>query len=396
MNYLVGYLTECPEFSSFNITNTSISYNGQVIDMTDFNIRKFIEKASKFKNSINTLSAEDVFKIIKIHVEFERMQKNSERKNKEAVKEIIAKTPSLNNLHPFTNKDAYQDEIEFLQYIDKNGEIHVLSHVSSSEILQVYMYLQSNNMEINEEAIFNMLASNHESILLEDYSKAEKRIGVSKEHLDNIREIEEKNNSQMENHSKVLGNEKYGIYLNNTDVRTIHFDENGNKVVEDHNIKENREGELNQDYIGTSLEEPLISFEEYQSIVLYSNNIYDNEERKVRNFEGFLQDVVAYKDYLSDDVLTIYYKYENFKSYLKTPLSDGNLPTTAKIDGKDTLERLNENEYLSMNFSTERKQQVVQTLSRRKKESGFIGTALYVAIIVVVGIVIGVIAIMAK
>jgi len=392
---LVNYLSLNSGFQRLAIGKNTISLDGKVIDFTGFDIKNFLNQSGRLINDMESLSIEDVFNIIKLHVDYSNMLKRfADKQAKEMVDNIINKDSSLKNLHLFNKKDNLGNEMGFLHFVDDRGENHVLSNISDRDFLEAYAFLSQNQSEINPANLYGYLKNNKgkEEIKLEKLEDAEKRQDVSEEHLNNFKELHDYNDRVMENHSPVVGNEEHGIYLNNGQVHTIHVNEKGEKVIERHSQQDGEGKELKDDIVDKSKEEQLISFAEYSAIITGEIDLSPEEITKIRNFENFLFDVITYKDYLTEELYQVYTNFYKFWEYL-----DNLAETTKTIE--EAKERYAGMQERSTQRSTSNARDQVAVLTRKndnKSSYGYVSAVLYVGLIILVGVVIAVITILAK
>ncbi len=57
-------------FEGLSLKNTNLVFEGQCVDISNFNINDLLTGDSLFASSLGSLSPIDVFKIIKLHVDF--------------------------------------------------------------------------------------------------------------------------------------------------------------------------------------------------------------------------------------------------------------------------------------------------------------------------------------
>lgn len=390
---LVNYLSLNSDFQRLAIGKNTISLDGKVIDFTDFDIKKFISQSEKLLNDMQMLSIEDVFKIIKLHVDYAHMiQRLAEEEAKQMVDNIVKNDPSLSNLHLFNQKDNFGKDIGFLHYVDEKGNNRILADVTEKEFLEAYMFLNNSGMSVSESNIFNYLASQNSEIMLENLNEAEKRDSVSEEHLNNFKEFQDYNNRIMESNNPVLGNEEYGIYLNNGVVHTIRYNKDGRRIVEKHDKNGQDDNNINKDKVEVKAEEQLISFAEYNAIITGQEDLSPEDVTKIRNFENFLSDVIAYKEYLTEDLYQVYNNFYKFWNYLAT-LKE----TTRTIEeAKERYEAMEARSNARQTTKIEEKVAVLTRKNDNQSSYGFVSAALYVGLIILVGVVIAVIAILAK
>ncbi len=209
IHLLVSYLSQNPEFDSLVIQGDTISYGGRTINLEGFDIEKFLSESNRLINDMPNLEIEHVFNIIKLHVDVANTQKRiAEEEAKKMMDNVVSNNPSLSKFHIFNNVGTFGNKKSFLKYTDPNGNNYVLEDVSYRDFLAIYAELQSSGLEVTEEQLFRILVSKYKQIKLENRLEAEKRVGVSEEHLNNIRGLEAKNIEHMENHNVVVGNEE--------------------------------------------------------------------------------------------------------------------------------------------------------------------------------------------
>ena len=391
---LVGYLRKNSQFDNLVIQGETISYNGRTIDLEGFDVERFINESEKLINDMSTLEIEHVFNIIKLHVDMANMKKRLEEEEaKKMMDNFISNNPSLSRFYVFKNVGNFGDKKSFLKYTDINGNNYVLEGVTHKDFLITYAELQNSGLQITEEQLFRTLASKYKQIKLENYLDAQKRIGVTPEHLSNLKGLEDSNIEHMENHNVVVGNEQYGIYLNNGRVINMGHNKDGDRVIESHPIAASEtEEEFNEDKLCKYEVQQMISFEEYKYIITNKEELSGDDIEKITNFETFLFSVVAYKAYLTPELYQIYLGFENFYHYLES------VQESTKVI-EDTKNRygsaLTKCETIDLTMTKEKVQQLQKQLDNSAK-AGYVSALLYVGAVLFVGIVIAVITILAK
>ena len=389
---LTDQLKDHPEYEFLTIKPGELVYAGVSIDFNGFDVEKFINDSEYFLSQMSTLPMKDVFKIIKLHVDYANLLKKiREESAKKVLDDMMAVNPPLANFQIFKNR-VNGTVKSFLKYKDKNGVNYIYENVSEEDFLDTIKGLQESNAAVTEDVLFSNIASKYTNIKLEDITTAEKRMGVSEKHLNTLKRFEQESRNEMDNHRKVLGNEENGIYLNGDEVITTHLNKLGESVTETHKNNIESEEDLGKDVIVSYQAEQLISFEEYNDIITKSESLSDEDLRKVQNMENFLFEVITYKEYLTPELLDVcdkYYQYWNYLSAIEEP---------SQVI-YDTVNRYSDMEARSQERQAVNAREKVASLQRIKdnsKDYGFINALLYVLAVLFVGVVVGVITILAK
>ncbi len=393
MEILVEYLKQNPEFELITMNKEQITFSGVTINLKDFDVEKFLQESNNLINDMATLPMKDVFNIIKIHVDYSNMMKKyEEEKAQKMVDDVIENSPSLRNFHIFKKLDNFGYQKSFLQYTDSKGINYVLEDVSEKEFMKAYIDIQNQGLEVNENNLFTTLASKYKQIKLENLLEAEKRVGVSEEHLNNLRNIQEKNNEHMENHREVLGNEELGIYLNGNEVVTIYYDKEGKKIVEKHDQNANEEENLAEDIVANYDSEQLISFEEYSFLITNRESLAEEELNNIRNMENFLFEIMTYKNYLTPELYELHENFYKLWDYLST-IKETTEVIESAITRYDDMKTRSEQREVN---NARNQVTVLQRKLDNSKSYGYVNALLYIVVIVFVIIIITVITILAK
>ena len=213
-------------------------------------------------------------------------------------------------------------------------------------------------------------------------------------YLNNIAILEEQNNEHMENHNIVVGNEEFGIYINNGRVITMGYNRQGNRVVENHSNAnlDSQKDDLNDDLICSYDVQQLISFEEYKDIIVNRDSLSNDERTKVDNFENFLFSVMAYKDYLTPELYEVYESFSKLWDYLESVKETTTVIEDAKYRYRDMQERSEQIELTN----AKNKVTILTRQLDNTSNYGYINALLYVGAVLFVGIVIAVITVLAK
>ena len=141
---LLNYLQQNREYDSLTIEKESITFDGKTINLEGFDVEKFLSENKNFVRDVSSLPMDDVFNIIKIHVDYSNVLRKQEEKNKQEEEEkarqemeaLIYSNPSFAKFQIFNNIDSLDYKKSFLKYSDDRGENFVFQDVTPKTFME--------------------------------------------------------------------------------------------------------------------------------------------------------------------------------------------------------------------------------------------------------------------
>ena len=392
---LIKILNQNPESKNLEIKENAIGYQGKFIDLTNFDYYDFYSKNTNFKNNLQNLNAEAIFKIIEIHAKFYNQKSLAKQLTEDDFKEIAKNNKVLQKFHLVHNHKKVEDVTKnYVHFLDSQGKNHLLCDITGEELLKAYDSLIRNfKRDVTEEELYNYLKSMKKSMELECLNEALMRNNTTEEHLNNLKMLNDRNHETGNTLDTPLGNDKEKIYISNGIVTTFNLNKNNEYVKENHEISTGSGESLSTDQKPQEekvIEEekiPLITFEEYTKLILKPGEYSKEDDEKIKVFENYIFDVITYKDYLIPEIYEYYTKFYEFANYLYTIKNPDENITKAIERYEDMFAR-------SKNVSLENVEEKAKKLIRTNPnldKIGFTSIAIYIAILLIaIGMIIAI------
>ena len=113
-----------------SLEGNNLIYNGEGIDISSFNIGEILNGQSLFSEQISVLSAEDIFKIIRLHAALTNSKVNDnqisskESQNQEKLEALQREKPMFKNIK-IVNKFNGVSNDEYFNIVDSKGNTHL-------------------------------------------------------------------------------------------------------------------------------------------------------------------------------------------------------------------------------------------------------------------------------
>ena len=228
---------------------------------------------------------------------------------------------------------------------------------------------------------------------MECLNEALMRNNASEEHLNNLKLLNDRNHATGDTLDTPFGNEEEKIYVSHGMITTFNLDKNNKYVKENHEASgssatsEVMENTPTEDYIEEKDKIPLVTFEEYEKLILKPDEYTQEENDKIKVFENYLFDVITYKDYLIPEIYRYYVKYCQLSNYLYSLKNPNNNIIETKQRYEEMLDR---SENATLTNVQDKVLKLVRTNPNLDKV-GFASITIYVVILlIIIGILIAV------
>ena len=415
-------------FEELGLDGSKLTYNGDSVDISTFDIASLCDGINPFYDSLDELHSNDVYKIIRLHCIGSRKTTNIslEQKDKmtdEEKLEVIKQENPLLNMVTIINKPTEYGIKQYFNIVDKNGMDHLFYNDRNVDILAIYETLKLNkgSNDITPEELIEAVNRKIYELNLMKADTAIDSQSVNEDFQNKIAYQDElyKNEKAI----NVLGNEEHDITLVNDDrnnsghqVLTYENNEFGDVVATTHN--QNVNGEMMVQKDGTEVSSSttvgsedtdevivdntqkeiifeLIPEEEFYTVL----NTGEIESDKVRNsvnlWYAFLEDLTLYEDFLNDDLKqTLYY----FRKYIETiQLAENIVLNELQVEACDNLVEFEANKQ-EKQLGTDGLEKVQQYVYTKKmdyndnRNAAFISTAQLLVIIFSIAVILTAIA----
>ncbi len=342
--------------SDLKIEGDDLIYNGQRVNISNFDINLLMGDALPFESQLTTLTPNDVYKIISLHAITlaSKTPTLATNKNEAELQALQQKNPNLKNVVITTRELPNGSKQEYINIVDSEGVDHLLYNMYNVDLMQMYMEALSKygSSDITPEQLYEVFKERCTEIQLEDTYDMSRRSGTSEEFKTKMDDYERQH---LDDKHYALGNEENNILISNDHtVTSYERDDDGNLVQKDFSNSAIRDGELNtRDNVTTSgtsssggdtapaepapetPEEPsaeeslsvneedaiahlkeeaiaikLISQEEFYRLISSSVELTEEELKQIQLFNSYLEDLMVYRDYLLPELRDILAKFE--------------------------------------------------------------------------------------
>lgn len=288
-----------------NTPNGTKSYKLNEINLTDLD-------NNNFRANLPNLKIEEFAKLLDIsHYNVETQVSDGQLEKEQADNSKIKRFKVL--------KKQREDGvvIEYPYFIDENNNIHVLFNYAGTNLLREYqlLFLKLGG-NVTAKDLYEVLERKMKNVnLIPDYNLEEPIREGTKLELELV--------NKQDSSARVYVNQYHGIYQMKNNLYTFNADGKGLNKSTYKNEGEKFEN-LNYDNETSTLTEKeitnqpedgkevdLITEEEYYFLIQYTT---PEEKPEIKLFESFLEDIMLYKDFLSDElngIITRYIIYMN-------------------------------------------------------------------------------------
>ncbi len=341
-NTLANLYEQYPDsFKDLSIDGKFLVYSGQIVDISEFNINDLLGGETAFASSLNGLSSEDIFKIIRLHATFLKslnkdVDKN-ENNNDKKLEAIKQENPLMQNISIIKKNDGVVTT-EYFNIVDSNGDDHLFVNDRKVDIFSIYEEEKiRSNGEVTPDELIEAINRKLYTVRLDNASNLAESDEVSEDFANKMNRVNDPYRSDKS--IKVYGNEKNDIAVvaDDRDVQehkvvTFNKNEFGDLVTESHHqnvsgdeITTDNSSETTStsvdDYSDEQITqkkeeeivERLISEEEFYHLLNSELDLTADERKSVDLFYGYLGDLVLYEAYLLPALMDV---LNRFRAYV--------------------------------------------------------------------------------
>lgn len=418
-NTLANLYEQFPEsFKDLNMSGKYLIYNGETVDISEFNINDLLGGDNAFSSSLDGLSSEDIFRIIRLHAVFLHSKKKDVLKkknnNEEKLEAIKEENPLMRSISIVKKVDGVITT-EYFNIVDSNGEDHLFVNDRNVDIFRIYEGLKGrSNGNVTPDELIEAINRRLYRINLENARNLSESDEVSEDFSNKMEQVNDpyKNDKSV----RVYGNENndVAIVADDRDVQkhevvTFSKNEFGDLVTETHhqNVEDgNTTTDNNETATVTDdqeeqvkpkeedeIVERLISEEKFYSLLNSEFDLTEEERKSVNLFYGYLGDLVLYEAYLLPELMNI---LNRFRSYVYKLQYERDEAVEINNKQKEAIEKSNEFELkrdnVELTDDPNKVKNEVQKLTLKynnmdAENKGVISTLLVLSIIIIVAII---------
>lgn len=325
-------------FKDLRIQGEYLVFGNESCDISKFNIYDLIDGNTSFSANLDSLTAEDVFKIIRLHT----LSLESKYKNNEKLEIIKRENPLLRNVTIIPRNERTGKE-EIINIVDSNGRDNMFVNTYRIDFFDVYEAVKENvgSKDVAPEDLIREINRRIHRINLESARDLEDKPSVSEDYENKITRVNDPYRGS--NSVNVYGNEDYDVAIvsdsrskDDHEVVTFDRDEYGDTIIESHRqdiegkdtVKKGIQEEVidsdnsltdNKDedvMVEEEKEEdllPLISTEEFYNLLKANRELNAEEKQNLETYYAFLGDLMLYEQYLLPELMQV---LNTFRSYV--------------------------------------------------------------------------------
>ena len=401
-NTLAMLYERCPQsFDGITLDDKMLKYKNEEVDISSFNINDLLsDPNSHFAASLDTLSPEDVFKIIRLHATLLGGSKTITRgpekddESKKKIEVIKQENPLMRNISVVKKND---DGIkrEYINIVASDGKDHLFPNDRNVNIFDIYELLKlQNGGTVTPDELIAAVYRKLYDVKLDTAENLMDKETTSEDFANKLGRVNEpyKNDKTTD----VVASEEHDIAIiaDKTDPgnhRVVTFDQNefGDLVVNEHDqnvagtdiISRNS---TNSTVVASSagidetvesnneifekdeerIEALLITTQEFYDLLNSPESLSEEQTASVNLYYGYLGDLIIYEDYLVEELRKM---LQDFRAYVyELEYGDVHVPLNEKQRGAITkLEEMEKVDELSQgNLEPDKVDDSVKKLQR--------------------------------
>lgn len=346
-NTLSNLYEQFPEsFKDLRLEGNNLVYEGQTVDISEFNINDLMGVDNQFASSLSVLSSEDIFRIIRVHavtLSSQKVQGKQETLN-DRLEIIKQENPLMKNISVIT-KNNQSGHTEYINIVDSMGRDHLYENDRNVNIFAIYDILKFQNpgKNITPDELCNEIERKLHSIQLESAETLVNKSTTSEDFANKMRRVNDPyRDSKM---YSVMGNQENDVAIVADHSapgghRVVTFDKNefGDVVMESHGQNVNGTdtstvGNGTQEDIGFDSEinsnsvteaeiennnemqtiARLISSQEFYALLNSGEALTQRQRQDVDLYYAYLGDLILYEDYLVPELRNM---LSEFRAYV--------------------------------------------------------------------------------
>ena len=434
-NTLAMLYDRCPQsFEGITLEGSLLKYDGDEVDISGFNINDLLSDSSNnFASSLEHLSPEDVYKIIRLHATLlgnsKTVTRSADTKEDESKKkiEIIKKDNPLMRNISVVHKNDDGIKREYINIVGSDGKDNLFPNDRNVNIFDVYdmLKLQNGGRDVTPD---ELIAAVYRKLYDVKLDVAEDILDKETTSEDFANKIERVNDPYKDSKTvKVVGSEEHDIAIiaDMTDPgnhKVVTFDQNefGDLVVNQHDPNV-----VGTDTISTTgtdstvvsgdtaidetvdsnneifekddekIEAILLTTQEFYDLLNSPDSLSEDELASVNLYYGYLGDLLIYEDYLVPELRQM---LNDFRAYVfeleygdvHVPLNDKQRDAIARLEDMRQVQEISKDnlDYDKINDNVKKLQRIRPVNNYNQDDNaGMISTIQVVAFIIGIAII---------
>lgn len=324
-----------PNLMDISIKGNLLFYEGKMVNISNFSIGELMTDKLPLVNDISNLSSEDVFTIIELHALLinSKIKMLNDRKQEQAT--FLSNKSNQLFAQTFKKFDQLGREKQYIHVVDSFGKdnVYVNERRESFDDIEVFINNVCNTSTLSPEELCNFLEQKFRKIHLTDTYDLARDSKTNEDFNNKIRNFDEQHRNDR---NFAVGNVEEDILISNDHtISSYKRDREGNLIQENfanaeikrtmtdsvptHNHEETEKHEEIQNQQSSNNDEDsfvnnevdefkiinLISFEEFSNLINSEDEYTQKEEYEIGLFNGYLEKLMLYEDYLLPDLQRI-------------------------------------------------------------------------------------------
>ena len=422
-------------FDGITLDGKMLRYKDEEVDISRFNINDLLDSNNSFMASLNALSPEDVFKIIRLHATLlgnsntvTRGPEKDEDETKKRIEIIQQENPLMRNIS-IVKKNDQGIKREYINIVDSTGKDHLFPNDRNVNVFDIYdllklQYGDSVTPDQLIEAVYRKLYD----VRLNTAENLMDKESTSEEFANKLERVNDP--YKHDKNVDVVASEEHDIAIiaDKTDHgnhRVVTFDQNefGDLVVNQHDQNvvgtdtisrtstessvvgsasgvdetvenENEVFEKDEEQI----EALLIQTQEFYDLLNSPEQLTEEQRNSVNLYYGYLGDLIIYEDYLVPELRKMLldfkaYVYELQYGDVHVPLNEKQREAITKLEEMQQVDELSQDNLSpdKIDDSVKKLQRIrpVDNYNRQDDEdnAGMISTVQVIAFIIGIAII---------
>ncbi len=362
-------------FEGITLDGNMLKYNGEEVDISEFNINDLLADNNNFAASLGSLSSEDVFKIIRLHATLlgnnnsvTRGPKKDEDESKKRIEIIKQENPLMRNIS-VVHKNDRGIKREYINIVASDGKDHLFPNDRNVNVFDMYelLKLQNGGRDVTPDELIAAIYRKLYDVKLGVAEDIMEKDNTSEDFANKLERVNEPyKDSKTVN---VVGSEEHDIAIisdmtDPTNHRVVTFDQNefGDLVVNQHGqnvVGTDTISRTNTDstVVGATqgvdetvesnneifekdeeeIEALLIQTQEFYDLLNSPEQLTEEQRRSVDLYYAYLGDLLMYEDYLVPELRKMLqdfraYVYELEYGDVHVPINDKQREAIAKLE----------------------------------------------------------------
>lgn len=342
-NTLANLYEQFPEsFKGLELKGNDLIYGNESIDISKFNINDLLSDTTQFAASLSVLSAEDIFRIIRIHAMMinSNLDKENTSLNEKRVEIIKQENPLMKNIS-IVRKKTEVGYSEYFNIVDSYGTDHLFRNDRNVNVFDIYEELKitSHGSDVTPDQLIAAINRKLYSVDIEKADSLASKEATSEDFANKINRVNAPyKDDKMHD---VLGNEQDDIAIvsdlsSPTEHQVVTFDKNefGDLVLQNHSqnvngtdtvlgeevtgnmessVSDNKTTDVQVDFNrNDEVVSELISAREFYALLNSSEELTEEQRKNVQLYYAYLGELIYYEDYLLAELRSVLSEFRNY------------------------------------------------------------------------------------